>query len=65
MKVKELLRLLADDGWQLVRQRGSHRQLQHSVKPGTVTVSGKRGDELHPKTLKSVLRQAGLSQEKD
>jgi predicted RNA binding protein YcfA (HicA-like mRNA interferase family) len=62
MKVREVLRLLADDGWQIVRQRGSHRQLQHSSKPGTVTVAGKPGDELHPKTLSSILRPAQLDE---
>ena len=62
MKVREMLKLLRDDGWQQVRQRGSHRQLQHYAKPGTVTVAGKPGDELHPKTAKSILRQAGLEE---
>lgn len=60
MKVREILRLLRDDGWQQVRQRGSHRQFQHETKPGTVTVAGKPGDELHPRTAASILRQAGL-----
>jgi len=60
MKVREVLRILKADGWQVVRQAGSHRQLQHSSKSGTVTVAGKPGDELHPKTLASVWRQAQL-----
>jgi predicted RNA binding protein YcfA (HicA-like mRNA interferase family) len=60
MKVREILRKLSDDGWQKVRQRGSHRQFQHSTKRGIVTVAGKPGDELHPKTAASILRQAGL-----
>jgi predicted RNA binding protein YcfA (HicA-like mRNA interferase family) len=60
MKIREVLRLLKADGWHIVRQTGSHRQLQHAVKPGTVTVAGKPGDELHPKTLASILRQAQL-----
>ncbi|MAT72578.1 MAG: hypothetical protein CMJ58_24030 [Planctomycetaceae bacterium] len=60
MKVREILKLLADDGWQQVRQRGSHRQFQHPTKSGTVTVAGKPGDELHPKTAASILKQAGL-----
>jgi predicted RNA binding protein YcfA (HicA-like mRNA interferase family) len=62
MKVREVLRLLSADGWWVVRQRGSHRQLQHSTKPGTVTVAGKPGDELHPKTLTSILQQAQLAE---
>jgi predicted RNA binding protein YcfA (HicA-like mRNA interferase family) len=43
-----------------VRQRGSHRQFKHTTKNGTVTVAGKPGDELHPKTAASILKQAGL-----
>ncbi len=61
MKVGKLLKLLAGDGWTTVRSRGSHRQLRHPRKPGTVTVSGHPNDDVHPKTLKSVLRQAGLA----
>jgi len=64
MKIRDILRLLRDDGWEQVRQRGSHRQFQHAVKSGTVTVAGKPGDELHPKTTASVLRQAGLKDER-
>jgi predicted RNA binding protein YcfA (HicA-like mRNA interferase family) len=52
--------LLTDDGWQLSRTRGSHRQFRHEQKPGTVTVAGKPSDDVHPKTLGSILKQAGL-----
>ena len=64
MKVKELLSLLKEDGWEIARTRGSHRQLFHAAKSGTVTVSGHPNDDVHPKTLKSVLRQAGLLEER-
>jgi predicted RNA binding protein YcfA (HicA-like mRNA interferase family) len=60
MKVRELLKLLEQDGWYIDRTRGSHRQLRHATKPGTVTVSGHASDTVHPKTLKSVFRQAGF-----
>jgi predicted RNA binding protein YcfA (HicA-like mRNA interferase family) len=60
VKVREILKLLRDDGWVIVRQRGSHRQFQHRTKRGTVTVAGKPGDELHPKTAASIRSQAGL-----
>jgi predicted RNA binding protein YcfA (HicA-like mRNA interferase family) len=43
MKVREVIRVLEKDGWHHVRPKGSHRQFQHSVKPGTVTISGKLG----------------------
>jgi predicted RNA binding protein YcfA (HicA-like mRNA interferase family) len=60
VKVREALRLLAEDGWEVVATRGSHRQLRHAEKPGRVTVAGKPSDDLHPKTAASILRQAGL-----
>lgn len=60
MKVRDVLRLLADDGWYLARTRGSHRQYKHPVKAGLVTVAGSAGDELAPGTLNSILKQAGL-----
>ncbi len=60
MTIRDLLRRLRDDGWEVVRVRGSHRQLKHSTKPGLVTVAGHERDDIHPKSLKSVLRQAGL-----
>ncbi|HVT14913.1 MAG TPA: type II toxin-antitoxin system HicA family toxin [Thermoanaerobaculia bacterium] len=60
MKIAEVLRLLAADGWQLTRTRGSHRQFRHHSKHGTVTVAGKPSDDLAPGTLNSILKQAGL-----
>lgn len=60
MKVREVIRLLEDDGWYLARTKGSHRQFKHSTKPGTVTVSGNLGVDIPPGTLNSILKQAGL-----
>jgi len=60
VKVQELLRLLEGDGWYLVRTKGSHRQLHHPSKSGTVTVAGKPRIDVPPGTLNSVLKQAGL-----
>ena len=60
MKIREVLRLLAEDGWQQVRQRGSHRQFKHDAKPGLVTVAGAPADDVAPGTLNSILKQAGL-----
>jgi len=60
MKVRVLLRLLKNDGWVLVRMRGSHRQFKHPSKQGTVTVSGKPGVDMPPGTLNSILKQAGI-----
>lgn len=60
MKVRDVLRLLRREGWELVRQRGSHRQFRHPDKPGVVTVAGHPGDELARGTLRGILRQAGI-----
>ena len=60
MKVAEVIRLLERGGWELARTRGSHRQYKHRVRTGKVTVPGKPRDTLHPKTLASILRQAGI-----
>ena len=60
MKIRELIRLLHDDGWVLMTQRSSHRQFKHATKRGRVTVAGHEGAELKPKTLNSVLKQAGI-----
>jgi predicted RNA binding protein YcfA (HicA-like mRNA interferase family) len=60
MKVKELLKKLDNDGWYLVRTRGSHRQYRHPNKPGTTTVSGKPSVEVPKGTLNAILKQSGL-----
>ncbi len=60
MKVADVLKSLKEDGWQLVRTRGSHRQFKHPEKMGLVTVSGKPSDEVKKGTQASIQRQAGL-----
>ncbi|WP_448571443.1 type II toxin-antitoxin system HicA family toxin [Trichothermofontia sp.] len=60
MKVRDVIKLIEQDGWYLTRIRGSHRQYKHSSKRGLVTVPGKPGDDLAPGTLDSILKQAGL-----
>ena len=61
MKVRNVLRLLTDDGWFLVRTRGSQQQYKHPTKAGLVTVAGHPRDDLAPGTLNSILKQAGLT----
>lgn len=61
MKVREVIRRLEGDGWYLERQKGSHRQFRHPTKLDTVTVAGHPNEEVHPKTLASIFRQAQLS----
>ena len=60
MKIRQVIRLLEEDGWFLVATRGSHRQYKHAHKPGRVTVAGKPSDDVAPGTLDSILKQAAL-----
>ena len=60
MKISEILKILNEDGWYLVNYVGSHRQFKHRVKKGKVTVAGKPSLDIHPKTLKTILKQAEL-----
>jgi len=65
VKVKQLIKLLEENGWYLARTRGSHRQFKHATKPGAVTVSGKESVEVPRGTLNSILKQSGLKRERD
>lgn len=60
MNSKEVVRRLEEDGWIFKEQKGSHRQYVHPVKKGKVTVAIHGKKEIPPKTLNSILRQAGL-----
>ncbi len=63
MKIRDVIRMLLEDGWFLVATRGSHRQYKHPIKPGRVTVAGKPSDDVAPGTLGSIRKQAQLTKE--
>ena len=58
-KVREVIRRLEEDGWRLVKQRGSHRQYRHLQKPGKVTVAGHLSVDIPPGTWDNIQKQAG------
>jgi predicted RNA binding protein YcfA (HicA-like mRNA interferase family) len=60
MKVRDVIKLIENDGWYHVRTRGSHRHYKHPSKPGLVTIAGHPGVDMPKGTLNSVLKQAGL-----
>lgn len=64
MKVREAIRMIEADGWFIVATRGSHRQYKHLTKPGRVTIAGKPSEDLAPGTLNSILKQAGLKEQR-
>ena len=61
---KDIEKILRKNGFELASQKGSHRQFKGVVKgrKRRVTVLADR-KSFHPKTLKSMLRQSGLTEE--
>jgi len=61
MKIAEAIKLIENDGWFVVRQKGSHKQYRHPDKAGLVTIAVHRmSDDIAPGTFNSILKQAGL-----
>jgi predicted RNA binding protein YcfA (HicA-like mRNA interferase family) len=58
---RDIIRQLEADGWFYIGATGSHHHFRHALKPGKVTVPHPRRD-LHPKTARSIYRQAGLQE---
>jgi predicted RNA binding protein YcfA (HicA-like mRNA interferase family) len=59
MTVREILKLLYNDGWYEYEQSGSHIQLKHPIKKGCVTVPNHKGD-LKKGTVHNIFKQACL-----
>lgn len=59
MTGREAVRAFANDGWQMVRQRGSHMVLVKEGHMATLSVPDHR--ELAKGTLRSLIRASGLS----
>lgn len=64
MKIRDVIKLIEDDGWYLVAVKGSHRQYKHPTKLGRVTIAGHPNDDLAPGTLNSVFKQAQVAKPK-
>jgi predicted RNA binding protein YcfA (HicA-like mRNA interferase family) len=60
VKVRDVLKILANDGWILKNQESSHRHFVHPTKPGKVTVPGHPSIDVPAGTLSSILKQAAL-----
>jgi predicted RNA binding protein YcfA (HicA-like mRNA interferase family) len=59
-KVKEVIALLEENGWELKRIRGDHRIYYKEGARRPVVVPGNNNDDLKEGTLGSILREAGL-----
>jgi len=62
LKIREIIKLIEDDGWYPVVSKGSHRQYKHKEKPGRVTIAGHLADDLAPGTMNSIFKQAGFKE---
>ncbi|GAA4411733.1 type II toxin-antitoxin system HicA family toxin [Nibrella viscosa] len=61
VKFREVIKILEEDGWHLVRQKGSHKQYKHPEKKGLVTVTyHSLSDTVPPGTLNSIYKQAQI-----
>ncbi len=60
MKIRDVIKLVENDGWYYVHSKGSHRKYRHQEKKGAVTIAGKPGSDLHPEILNSILKQAQI-----
>jgi predicted RNA binding protein YcfA (HicA-like mRNA interferase family) len=64
VNVKEIIRLLENNGWQLIRIRGSHRQFRNPDRAefGTITVAGHPSVDMPKGTANAILKQARLKE---
>lgn len=60
MKSADVIKVLKANGWEQVRQRGSHCQFKKEGNPNVVTVPHPKKD-LAPGTLRSIEKQSGLT----
>jgi predicted RNA binding protein YcfA (HicA-like mRNA interferase family) len=61
MKSSELLRILKEDGWIVLRKRGSHCVMRHSFKKkGQLVVPDHGSKEVGSGLANHILKRAGL-----
>ena len=63
LKVRDVIKIVEDDGWFYIGSKGDHRQYEHPTKTTKVTIAGHPSDEMHPKTYARVLQQAQIDKE--
>jgi predicted RNA binding protein YcfA (HicA-like mRNA interferase family) len=63
LKPKQVLRALQSAGFYIHHQRGSHARLFNRTRPELHVTIPMHNKDLPEKTLRSILRQAGLSVE--
>jgi len=61
VKVRDVIKLVEEDGWYYTKTTGSHRHYKHPIKRGKVTIPGHPSDEMNPSVFNSVLKQAQIN----
>lgn len=61
MKFREAEEMILNDRWYLVATKGSHHHYRHPVKSGKVTIPNYGHKDLHLDTIRSIKKQALLS----
>jgi mRNA interferase HicA len=60
MKSSQLIRILKNDGWYVIRQSGSHMMMKHLLKPGQLVVPDHGSSEVGKGLENKILKAAGL-----
>lgn len=60
MKFREVEAIIKKDGWEYSYAKGSHHYYIHPTKPGKISIPFHGSKDLKIKTVKSILKQAGL-----
>jgi predicted RNA binding protein YcfA (HicA-like mRNA interferase family) len=57
---REVCKILAQHGYEEIRQRGSHIIMQKKIEESTITIPIPNHKEIRPGTLMSIIRQSRL-----
>ena len=60
MKCSELFRLLVNDGWIPVSQKGSHVKMRHNYKRGVIVFPNHGSQEVGKGLTAKILKDAGI-----
>lgn len=60
MRFRDVEKVLREDGWYEVGQRGSHHFFKHPVKHGKVPVPEHGSKDINPNIVRQIFKQADL-----
>jgi mRNA interferase HicA len=62
MKCPELYRILTNDGWYAIAQKGSHVKMKHRLKQGIIIFPNHGSQEVGKGLEQKILKDAGIKQ---